>query len=100
MTTSKQGAKVIFDFVKWIIDTHGPRLPGSDEERAAQKDIAEYMEKETGVKPVVEPFMMAPRASIGAIPYLGYASVAALVLYYIHPIQMNHLYMLLLFFLV
>lgn len=86
MTTSKQGAKVIFDFVKWIIDTHGPRLPGSDEERAAQKDIAEYMEKETGVKPVVEPFMMAPRASIGAIPYLGYASVAALVLYYIHPI--------------
>ena len=86
MTTSKQGAQTIFDFVKWIIDTHGPRLPGSDEERAAQKDIAEYMEKETGVKPVVEPFMLAPRASIGAIPYLGYAAAAALVLYYIHPI--------------
>lgn len=86
MTTSKQGAKTIFDFVKWIIDTHGPRLPGSDEERAAQKDIAEYMEKETGVKPVVEPFKFAPRASIGAIPYLGYSAAVALVLYYIHPI--------------
>lgn len=86
MTTSKQGAQTIFDFVKWIIDTHGPRLPGSDEERAAQKDIAEYMEKETGVKPTVEPFMLAPRASIGAIPYLGYASFVALILYYIHAI--------------
>lgn len=86
MTTSKEGAKIIFDFIKMIIDTHGPRLPGSDEERAAQKDIAEYMERETGVKPTVEPFRLAPRASIGAIPYLGYVGFAALILYYIHPI--------------
>ena len=86
MTTAQEGAKIIFDFIKQIIDTHGPRLPGSDEERAAQKDIAAYMEKETGVKPVVEPFRFAPRASIGAIPYLGYVSVAAFVLYYIHPV--------------
>ncbi len=86
MTTSKQGAKTIFDFVKMIIDTHGPRLPGSDEERAAQKDIAEYMEAETGMKPTVEPFKFAPRASIGAIPYLGYSAAVSLVLYYIHPI--------------
>lgn len=86
MTTAQEGAKIIFDFVKNIIDTHGPRLPGSDEERAAQKDIAEYMEKETGVKPTVEPFRLAPRASIGAIPYLGYAGFAALILYYVHPV--------------
>ncbi|MCQ2470749.1 MAG: M28 family peptidase [Clostridia bacterium] len=86
MTTSKQGAKTIFDFVKMIIDTHGPRLPGSDEERAAQKDIAEYMEAETGVKPTVEPFKFAPRASIGAIPYLGCSAAVSLSLYYIHPI--------------
>lgn len=86
MTTSKEGAKIVFDFIKTIIDKHGPRLPGSDEERAAQADIAEYMEQETGVKPVVEPFRFAPRASIGAIPYLGYVGLAALVLYYIHPI--------------
>lgn len=86
MTTSKEGAKIIFDFIKNIIDTHGPRLPGSDEERAAQADIAKYMEQETGVKPTVEEFELAPRASIGAIPYLGYIGLAALVLYYVHPI--------------
>ena len=86
MTTAQQGAKVIFDFVKTIIDKHGPRLPGSDEERAAQKDIAKIMEAATGVTPTVEPFQLAPRASIGAIPYLGYASAVALVLYYIHAV--------------
>ena len=86
MTTSKQGAKIIFDFVKTIIDAHGPRLPGSDEERAAQKDIAKIMEYMTGAKPTVESFKFAPRASIGAIPYLGYAGFASLVLYYIHPV--------------
>lgn len=86
MSTSKQGAKMIFDFCKLIIDRHGPRLPGSEEEKAAQKDIAAIMEDATGVKPTVEKFMLAPRASIGAIPYLGYAGFVALALYYIHPI--------------
>lgn len=86
MTTAKTGAKFIFDFCKTIIDKHGPRLPGSDEEKAAQADIAKIMENATGVKPTVENFKLAPRASIGAIPYLGYAGFAALVLYYIHPV--------------
>ncbi len=86
MTTAKTGAKFIFDFCKTIIDKHGPRLPGSDEEKAAQADIAKIMENATGVKPTVEKFKLAPRASIGAIPYLGYAGFAALVLYYIHPV--------------
>ena len=86
MTTAQNGAKMIFDFCKTIIDKHGPRLPGSDEEKAAQKDIAALMEAATGVKPKVEKFMLAPRASIGAIPYLGYAGFVALALYYIHPI--------------
>lgn len=86
MTTAKTGAKFIFDFCKTIIDKHGPRLPGSEEEKAAQADIAKIMENATGVKPTVEKFKLAPRASIGAIPYLGYAGFAALALYYIHPI--------------
>ncbi|MBP3446770.1 MAG: M28 family peptidase [Clostridia bacterium] len=86
MTTAKTGAKFIFDFCKTIIDKHGPRLPGSDEEKAAQADIAKIMENATGVKPTVEKFKLAPRASIGAIPYLGYAGFVALVLYYIHPV--------------
>ena len=86
MSTAKKGAKMIFDFCKVIIDKHGPRLPGSEEEKAAQKDIAAIMENATGVKPTVENFKLAPRASIGAIPYLGYAGFVALALYYIHPV--------------
>ena len=86
MTTSKQAAQIIFDFIKKIIDAHGPRLPGSEEERAAQKDIAAYMEEQIGEKVITEPFTMSPRASIGAIPYLGIAGFVALALYYIHPI--------------
>lgn len=86
MSTAKKGAKMIFDFCKVIIDKHGPRLPGSEEEKAAQKDIAAIMENATGVKPTIEKFTLAPRASIGAIPYLGYAGFVALALYYIHPI--------------
>ena len=86
MSTAQQGAKMIFDFCKVIIDKHGPRLPGSTEENAAQKDIAKIMENATGVKPKVEKFTLAPRASIGAIPYLGYAGFVALALYYIHPV--------------
>lgn len=86
MTTAKTGAKFIFDFCKTIIDKHGPRLPGSEEEKAAQADIAKIMETATGVKPTVEKFTLAPRASIGAIPYLGYAGFIALALYYIHPV--------------
>jgi len=86
MTTSQKGAKNIYDFIRAIIDKHGPRLPGSDEERAAQEDIGKIMEFETGVKPTVEPFRFAPRASIGAIPYLGYAGAVSLLLYYITPV--------------
>jgi hypothetical protein len=86
METTKQCAQIVFDFIKHIVDTYGPRLPGSEEERAAQKDIAAYMEEQTGAKPHIEDFKLAPRASIGAIPYLGYAGFAALILYYIHPI--------------
>lgn len=86
METATQGAQIIFDFIKRIVDTYGPRLPGSDEERLAQKEIAAYMEEETGVKPTVERFRLAPRASIGAIPYLGVAGFIALILYYIHPV--------------
>lgn len=86
MSTAQQGAKMIFDFCKVIIDKHGPRLPGSAEEKAAQKDIAAIMENATGVTPKIEKFMLAPRASIGAIPYLGYAGFVALALYYIHPV--------------
>ena len=83
---SQQYSQQILDFIKGIIDKHGPRLPGSRQERAAQADIAAYMEQETGKRPVVEPFILSPRASIGAIPYMGIACYIGLGVYYASPI--------------
>ena len=83
---AKGEAQRVFNFIKDVIDKHGPRLPGSKQERAAQADIAEYMERETGKRPRVEPFILSPRASIGAIPYMGLACFVGLGVYYASPI--------------
>ena len=52
----------------------GSRLPGSE----GEKKFADYMGKkleELGIKPVKEEFAVSPRASIGGIPYAGYAGI-------------------------
>ena len=43
-----QAKNYVFNFIKTIIDEHGPRLPGSEEERAASIDIEKYMQEATG----------------------------------------------------
>ena len=83
---AKGEAQKVFDFIKNIIDKHGPRLPGSKQEREAQADIADYMERELGKRAKVEPFILSPRASIGAIPYMGVACFIGLGVYYVSPI--------------
>lgn len=80
------GRDYVFNFIKEIIDRHGPRLPGSEEERAASYDIEKYMEEATGKKVIREPFKVSPVASIGAIPLLGIAGFVFLLLYYVNPI--------------
>lgn len=85
MINQKEAAKYIYDFIVEIIDKHGPRLPGSEEEAASVKDIKAHMYAATGVKPKVEEFKLAPTASIGAIPMLGAAGMVSLALYYLHP---------------
>ncbi|UKI22181.1 MAG: hypothetical protein L6V88_07180 [Anaerotruncus sp.] len=52
----------------------GSRLPGSDNE----KKYADYMGdklREIGIEPKQEEFAVSPRASIGGIPYAGYAGI-------------------------
>lgn len=76
----------VFNFIKSIIDKHGPRLPGSEEEQAASYDIEKEMEEATGKKVVREPFKVAPVASIGAIPIMGLLGFVFLAFYYVNPI--------------
>ncbi|MFA6866436.1 MAG: M28 family peptidase [Clostridia bacterium] len=86
MNFEKQSAEFVYDFVKKVIDTTGPRLPGSEEEAMSIPIITEKMEKATGNKAIVEPFTFAPRASIGAISLLGYFSLPSILLGFISPI--------------
>lgn len=81
-----QGADYVLNFVKTVIDATGPRLPGSEEERAGAAIIAGEMEKITGEKPSVEEFKVAPLASVASVPVLGMISLAAAILYYLSPI--------------
>ena len=60
----KKYADEMMDFVKKI-EADGPRLPGSDEEKAACKKIQGEILDRTGLSSKTENFMFAPVAGIG-----------------------------------
>lgn len=64
-------------FIQKVIDATGPRLPGSQEERAGAEIIAEELERAAGAPAVVETFDVHPHASIAFIPVLGYIGLFA-----------------------
>ena len=82
----RQNAKYVVDFAKEIIDKTGPRLPATPEEKLGAEMIAEKMQQATGRPSVTETFVCAPRASIAAIPILGFIGIISFGLYYISPI--------------
>ncbi len=82
----KQSADEMMTFIKKVESEIGPRLPATDEERAGAQLIKAEYEKHIGIKPVSEPFKVAPNSGIGAIPYVGVAALISLVLYYIYPL--------------
>lgn len=86
MADYKQGAKYIYDFTKRIIDKFGPRLPGSVEEGLAANEMQQIFTEELGVETKCEKFLVAPRASIGAIPIMGGLGLFALIAYYMSPL--------------
>lgn len=82
----KEGGMFVRNFCERIIDKFGPRLPGSEEERMAADEIAKEFSKVTGKESVIEPFKMAPIASIGAISLLGLGGFICTIAYYLSPI--------------
>ena len=77
-----------FEFLSKIIDAVGPRLPGSKEEKEAASMISSLLSEITGNEAHVEEFTFAPKASIGAIPVLGYLLLfVAIPLYVLHPLS-------------
>ncbi len=79
--SSKKYASEAFEIVSHAAKKIGSRLPGSDGERK----FADYMGdklREIGIEPKKEEFAVSPRASIGGIPYAGWAGVILSVLSY------------------
>ncbi len=78
---SKKYADEAYAIVQHAEKEIGSRLPGSDGERK----FADYMAQklaDIGLKPVKEEFAVSPRASIGGIPYAGYAGIILCVASY------------------
>lgn len=65
-----------YEIVTHAANEIGPRLPGSENEKKFHGYMAGKLE-ELGIKPVQEKFLVAPRASIGGIPYAGWAGIVA-----------------------
>ncbi len=86
MDIEKRGEEYVVNYAKTIIDACGARLPGSDEEAKAVPIIADFMKDATKNDVVVEPFKLAPCASIGAIPIFGVWGLIAVALSFLSSI--------------
>ena len=75
----KKYADEAYAIVETAANEIGPRLPGSDNERKFAEHMAGKL-KEIGIDPVTEKFLVAPRASIGGIPYAGWVGIIAAIL--------------------
>lgn len=72
--SSKNYAQEAYDIIKHASANIGSRLPGSE----GEKKFASYMGdklREIGIEPKKEEFAVSPRASIGGIPYAGWAGI-------------------------
>ncbi|MEG2688504.1 MAG: hypothetical protein RSA24_04980, partial [Clostridia bacterium] len=70
----KKYADSAYGMVADVSENIGSRLPGSE----GEKKFATLMEeniKKVGLEPTTEKFIVAPRASIGGIPYIGWAGI-------------------------
>ena len=87
MSSTTEDCEQELDFIKKIIGAVGPRLPGSQEERAGAQLIAKELSEITGSAAITEEFTFAPKASIGFIPVLGFLLIfMATPLYLIGPL--------------
>lgn len=78
---NRRYAQEAFDIVTHAAKKIGSRLPGSE----GEKKYADYMGdklREIGIEPKQEEFAVSPRASIGGIPYAGWAGVILSLLVY------------------
>lgn len=79
--SSVKYANEAYEIVEHAANNIGSRLPGSEGEKKFANYMGEKL-KEIGIKPIKEEFAVSPRASIGGIPYAGWAGVILCVASY------------------
>lgn len=78
---TKPYADEAYGIVQTAANEIGSRLPGSEGEKKFAEMMANKL-SDIGIKPVKEKFLVAPRASIGGIPYAGWIGIACAVAMY------------------
>lgn len=68
-----------YEMVEYAAREIGPRLPGSKNEKKYHDYMSDKL-KEIGLNPVTESFVFAPHASIGGLPYAGWAGIIGCVM--------------------
>lgn len=63
-----------YKMVEYAANEIGPRLPGSENETKYHEYMSEKL-REIGLEPKTEKFVFAPHASIGGLPYAGWAGI-------------------------
>ena len=78
---SKKYGYAAYDMIKHAAHEIGSRLPGSENEHKFHDYMADKL-RDIGIKPVTEEFTVAPRGSIGGIPFAGYTGILLSALTY------------------
>ncbi len=68
-----------YKMVEYASNEIGPRLPGSENEAKYHEYMSDKL-REIGLEPKTEKFVFAPHASIGGLPYAGWAGIIGAVL--------------------
>lgn len=72
--SSASYAKEAYSIIRHASENIGSRLPGSDGEKKFASFMGDKL-REIGIEPKKEEFAVSPRASIGGIPYAGWAGI-------------------------
>lgn len=83
-STIQENAQLTYDLISDVVNSTGPRLPGSEEEKKGANIFAMQLDS-FGFEPHVEKFKVSPRASVASVPTLGILGFISIAAFYLSP---------------
>ncbi|MDR1940676.1 MAG: Zn-dependent exopeptidase M28 [Clostridiales bacterium] len=84
-TYKEKAGKNVMTFIKKF-EKHGPRLPGSPEEKKAADALVKEIKLQTGLDAKKEEFVIHPHSGVGSIPLVGALAYVALLFFFLSAI--------------